>query len=307
LNDKTLKIGKGILAKCRKLVHLFAASNQKSQRLDELQVLSAEAEKAIQRDEEYACELPKDVIQDVITRWWSTYDMIERLLYLRPALEFMEREDSLISSSAKKDDPSSLLCEMEWDVLEGLEFILKPLKDAQKMLESQTTVTSSWVLWLVNLITKRLGTLVVEDEIAGLEHLTNVQESLVELVEDMKKDIHERCWGEDIEVAPFHPLVQREFKTRQVSLHPNFGYAPFFDPCFKNLDCIEDDCNKNLLYEAALDKIVIVKKQLMKRQKDPPAPSVPTETVDLTTDGGANAVLSRPTKKRKHDERGQSL
>ena len=33
---------------------------------------------------------PVRVILDVVTRWWSTYDCLERILYLKRALSYLE-------------------------------------------------------------------------------------------------------------------------------------------------------------------------------------------------------------------------
>ena len=34
-------------------------------------------------------------MNDVVTRWWSTYDMIEQLLVLKPAINYMGAEGQL--------------------------------------------------------------------------------------------------------------------------------------------------------------------------------------------------------------------
>jgi hypothetical protein len=93
--DATIKVGKGILAQCQKIVHLFKASTQKQQRLEEVQKLLAKTTDSNVLVEEYVGEMPKDLIQDVITHWWSTYNMVERLLYLKPALDYMDKEGDL--------------------------------------------------------------------------------------------------------------------------------------------------------------------------------------------------------------------
>lgn len=69
---------------------------------------------------------PLDVIQDVVTRWWSTYRMLERLLYLRPYLRLMVRENLLHASLNLSGE--------QWQVVEDLS------KSQQKM-EGEKYVT----------------------------------------------------------------------------------------------------------------------------------------------------------------------
>lgn len=56
------------------------------------------------------------VMQDVETRWWSTWAMIVRLLYLMKAIKLHEL----------MDDVSSLLSDTDWEVLRLIEPILQP-------------------------------------------------------------------------------------------------------------------------------------------------------------------------------------
>jgi hypothetical protein len=64
-----------IVRKCRDLVSFFTRSEKQTQRLQHSQTLLQQA--------------PVKVIQDVATRWNSTFFMLERLARLRPALDFL--------------------------------------------------------------------------------------------------------------------------------------------------------------------------------------------------------------------------
>jgi len=70
---------------------------------------------------------PKGVVDDVVTRWWSTFDMISRLLELRPAIDIMATEGQLGDM-----DPLSV---NDWNHLRDISLVLKPFKEAQKHLE----------------------------------------------------------------------------------------------------------------------------------------------------------------------------
>lgn len=76
--------------------------------------------------EEYQNSRPKKLIQDVVTRWWSTYQSIEHALYLQKAIK-------------------GLLETTEWSVLKEIETILKPLAFFQRVLEGEAYVTGSLV------------------------------------------------------------------------------------------------------------------------------------------------------------------
>ncbi|CAN0442995.1 unnamed protein product, partial [Ascophyllum nodosum] len=82
--------------------------------------------------------IPLRVIQDVETRWWSTQSMVERLVYLRRAVELHESLDNV----------APLLGPVDWNVLELLEPVLAPFMYVQKKLESNN-VTGSLVVPLI--------------------------------------------------------------------------------------------------------------------------------------------------------------
>ena len=114
------------LTKARKIVSFINKSSQAKEKLLKKQALFEEMKGR-----------PKSVITDVVTRWWSTYSMIDRLLELRPAINLMGTEGHL------GDCP--LLVNDDWSKLENMLKVLKPFKGAQKLLEGDSYVTSSWV------------------------------------------------------------------------------------------------------------------------------------------------------------------
>jgi hypothetical protein len=102
---------------------------------------------------------------------------------------------------------------------------------AQLILESQEIVTSSLVLWLLNLVDENMETIVSNEHMDGLDHLSDISESLIELVEEMKTDFDKR-WGDDLAGSPFKRQVTRGHKKRQVGVHPNLLKAHALDPRF---------------------------------------------------------------------------
>ena len=227
-------VGKGLLGKIRKLVHFISASPQANGELKKAQSELADLNNDYQVPK-YKDVKAKTVIQDVVTRWWSTYDMVERIVYLREAIEKMDRDGNLKASNDKKNAPSRKPTNEEWELLENVAFLLAPFKDAQLMLKSVKTVTSSLVLYLMKLIHTELENLLaqgfVEDEEDVEEEMfPGMTQSLKELVEAMLKDFHAR-WG-DLS-KPFNRELQRGIRQRQIGIHPAFTLAHALDPRFK--------------------------------------------------------------------------
>ena len=126
----------GTMKKCRELAGFFAMSCQ-----------SAETLRLKQGPK------PLDVIQDVVTRWWSTYAMLERLIHLRPYFDCMVREGLLY--------PAMNLTTEQWIIVEDVCAILAPFRFIQQKMEGEKYVTISLIPGLINEI--RQGLLKVEE------------------------------------------------------------------------------------------------------------------------------------------------
>jgi hypothetical protein len=78
-------------------------------------------------------------IQDVTTRWRSTYSMCECLLRLRPYFSLMEAEGQL-----KKN-----LTNTQWMVVKDTTALLEPFMCAQRLLEGESYITISMIAFIV--------------------------------------------------------------------------------------------------------------------------------------------------------------
>ncbi len=102
----------GTMAKAQDLVGFFSSSSQAEKILLRLQAGPGRAVKCI---------------QDVDTRHWSTYSMIERLLWLKIYFNVMVEQDNL---------PGDInLCADQWAILQSTAQVLKPFMFVQKLLE----------------------------------------------------------------------------------------------------------------------------------------------------------------------------
>lgn len=115
-----------LLAKARKIVGHFKHSGKLTTMLLDKQI--------------GACH-PLTVVQEVPTRWNSTYDMIDRLVQIKESVELVLVENRHRNIS---------LTDQEYIELEDLLRVLKPFKAATVVLSSESTGIASLVIPLIN-------------------------------------------------------------------------------------------------------------------------------------------------------------
>jgi hypothetical protein len=197
------------LAKARVLVNFFSHSTMATDRLKNVQANDPACQELY--GDNY---VPLKVVTDVVTRWWSTYSMIDRLLWLRVPISILIARDQCPGLSG--DD---------WKYLKEIADVLKPFMKAQKMLEGEKYVTSSWVLGTIQ--TLRAGL-----ESAKTAFPSNKYEQVAHnLAKVLLKDLNCR-WGES---STYDGIVHRGRMNRQVGVHPVLVIASFLDPRFKSL------------------------------------------------------------------------
>jgi len=125
-----IPMSEGTLKACRNLVNFFNSSSQATKKLLGKQV-EGRAVKPI---------------QDVTTRWWSTYSMCDRLLRLKIYLSLLENEGDLTCN----------LTDSQWLIVHDLHTLLKPFMIAQKLMEGEAYVTISLVPYMVYKVRKGL-------------------------------------------------------------------------------------------------------------------------------------------------------
>lgn len=118
------------MSSCRSLINFFNSSTQAMGKLLSKQQVG----RAVKP------------IQDVVTRWWSTYSMVERLIRLKPYLALLEEEGDLDCN----------LTDQQWLVITNLRFLLQPFMIAQRLLEGQSYVTVSLIPYMIYKIRKGL-------------------------------------------------------------------------------------------------------------------------------------------------------
>ena len=101
-----------------------------------------------------ALDLPQHtLVQDVATRWNSTFDMMSRLLEQRRVLTDILLDHRL----SKIIDSSLILKENEWKTMTEFSAVLKPFSDTTSYMSTESSVSSSEIYSIVcGLINKRL-------------------------------------------------------------------------------------------------------------------------------------------------------
>ena len=234
---------KKVMALSRGLVSRYSQSSQMADRLAIFVTTYLEGAES------------KKVIQDVSTRWWSTFSMVARLLELRPAIEKHEEGDKI----------EPMLTAADWAVLKLIRPILEPFMTAQKLLEGAKYVTGSLVVPCIYDLRNELNDAI--DDLQGSSDSDSgdddadfnaAKAAVMPCVTALHKDFVNR-WGEESDLLNYTEGIRRQprgFKLVQV-------LATALDPRTKLLYGIDDDV-KPMVWKLVQDeavKIAVAKRQ----------------------------------------------
>ncbi len=233
-------VSKPLLQKVRRLATYF---NKSTQARAALHVIQKECQKTKQ--------VQVDLMQDVVTRWWSTMSMLDRLFHLREALALYHVRHGLPKGSSSNNDTSLGVIEVptqeEWDALDVLQKVLSPFMFAQKVLEGNKYVTSSLVAHIVHSVRRDM------DNMLSRNNPVNLNPSVRTLVHRMKLKFNE-IFGSATEI--FHESVMRGKRNRQIGLHKALLFAHVLDPRFKHGPAGADRENKQKLWGCLLEEAI---------------------------------------------------
>jgi hypothetical protein len=162
-----------------KALHTLVGSyNHSTQMLSKLKLL---------QDQLNANKLPADrmkvvvPIQDIVTRWWSTYSMCERAVRLRPHIDTM-------AGIGQQNRITNNLSVPQWRVIDDIVKILRPFMLAQKLLEGESYVTISLVPRVIHNLRQNIEIALAEPD--NSEYVTT-------LLTDLKKSFVQE-WGSGV-------------------------------------------------------------------------------------------------------------
>jgi hypothetical protein len=127
---KDLPESEGTMSACRILINFFNSSS--------LTMAKLLAKQSVGR--------AVKPIQDVVTCWWSTWSMCNRLLWLKVYLALMEEEGDLKCN----------LSHRQWTIVSDLQKTLQPFMLAQRLLEGEAYTTISLIPYLIYKVRKNL-------------------------------------------------------------------------------------------------------------------------------------------------------
>jgi hypothetical protein len=203
------KYNVGTMARCHRLVDFFRQSPINTEKL-----------KAI---EKYASIEELKLIQDVSTRWWSTYAMVERIIKLQSPLKRMEDLGDLRNDI--------ILSDTEWTFLTQLLYILEPFMEKQKKLEGEHYVTISQVPTTINELRKHLSECIV---------LYDQHDMAKQIASEMLAQFN-KAWGDDITVPILHQHEHEGERRRAIGIPRLAIFASFLDVRCKNCWYLEED------------------------------------------------------------------
>ena len=193
------------MKKARDIVQYFNKSTQATKKLKDQQRGSSLPKYSGQ---------PKNILQDVVTRWWSTYRMLKRLPFLREAISHY-----FVNNPNEAD--TMTITAHEWKIYYQIEVALKTMGFWQRVLEGEKYVNGSLVP--VATYTIRQSFL----QVIASEATKDVVKVLTRLL------LNDFDWR-------YHPTTQGQLKyerealvghgNRYISIHPYFFKAAFLDP-----------------------------------------------------------------------------
>lgn len=157
-------------------------------------------QKLIQYQKNIGIKDPKKLVQDVSTRWNSTFYMVER---------FVELENSFRGTLGLIDKPPPSLNPEEWQYLKELRSILKPFEEATLAVSGQLFMTASMVIVIAQ------GLRHVCNQLKNSNYTTRAKTFIQSLVNEMN---NRQTWGN---------IERSKTLARCTFLDPNFKTVPF--------------------------------------------------------------------------------
>ena len=244
---KNVPLAASALKKARAIIGYFESSTQAMGKLLDFQRNSTIEEYKNQKQ-------PKKPLQDVVTRWWSTYRSLRRLRWLKKAIKGLIATGEVSIEDLSAD---------EWLCLHQIEIVLETMAYWQRILEGEKYVTGSLSTVAVYQVRQAfVDAIGCEDTEEPVKNLTQI------LLNDFDQRYHPAEGGK---VRYFREDVLGRGQ-RYIGLHQYFFFASFLDPrVLLILVDIMTDEDFQQLKDDIIDQMV-AKSKAMNKKKKPPAP-----------------------------------
>ena len=223
--DINIPGAEGAMAIARAINEHFSSS---SQDLEKLIALQENGTISRYRDQKKGVK----PIQDVVTRWWSTYRMCKRLRWLRPAI---------MALSISNQVQCAVLSTKQWEILHQIEIALQTMAGFQRMLEGDSYVTGSLVPMAVYRIRQSyISTLASKDVHQAVKDLTKI------LLADF--NVRYETAGDGGQVGYSGDAVCGRY-NRYTGAHPYFFVASFLDMRIRDRPYSENLAEESIMTE----------------------------------------------------------
>ena len=193
------------------------------------------------------------LIQDVKTRWWSTYMMLERILFLKLAIQNMFEEEFRNREHQNKKTAleAFALSDDEFKIIQDVVYVLAPFKNAQESLEGSKYVNLSLLPKLIDTIRMALT-----ENLGATDSEENPQ--LYAMLSEMNDDFQTRWCAETT-------YSSRTIRADRCRIHgvPKLAFwASMLDPRTKNSTTkIMSGADRRKLWDDMHSKIIELRRQ----------------------------------------------
>ena len=199
----------GVMGIARGIVAYFSGSTQAMEKLLNIQGCDVLTTYKNQKH-------PVKTIQDNVTIWWSTFRILRRLRWLRPAITMLQSLEEIDCEMLTND---------QWKILHQIEISLMTMAKWQRLLEGDTYVTGSLVVLAIFRIRKAFVAVLESNLTDGaVKHLTSV----------LLDDFDERYIPADSSgKVAYTGKADVGFRNRYTTVNPYLMTASLLDPRVK--------------------------------------------------------------------------
>jgi hypothetical protein len=240
-DDRNLPDSESAMKAARGIVEYFTKSTQATEKLLKMQP-------NVHLPLWQGSTQPVKLIQDVVTRWWSTYRMLRRLRELIPAIDALVIGDEKINITRLTDDQKK--------ILEEVEKALQPMAEAQRILEGDTYPMISLVPFFLWKIRSTFQEYVDSPNTSTpVQHLARI----------LLADFNDNCYGDGSQIL--YSDVQIGHRRRYVSLHLSVVIATALYPRMKHLTpFVQNEDERQCIWDLLSTKMEIYYQDLVTNQ-----------------------------------------
>ena len=211
---------------------------------------------------------PKKPLQDVVTRWWSTYRSLRRTRWLKKAIKGLIVTEQVTIEDLSPD---------EWKILHQIEIVLETMAYWQRILEGDNYVTGSLVCVAIYKIREAYENIISS---------TEADPSVVDLTRILLEDFDSRYQPSSSGKVTYFPDDVVGRMNCYVGLHQYFFFSSFLDPrILLMLRVILTEADHRMLKDDLIIKMMEISKSLKRKIESAPSPQEPAKKKRSTNKG----------------------